>query len=151
MWSKSVVIVLMGIAREEKRDLIVLHFNDRIIQMDEYRGGKGTPEKIFETVNVHPSNGTRFQAWMDASLKLLKSSKANWSMADVVCITDAGFDFINQRDKEEWQKSKKDLSFRSFAIFVGVKNPEIVDIFDDFTVITDASGETDALLKLAVL
>jgi uncharacterized protein with von Willebrand factor type A (vWA) domain len=113
-WSKAVALSLLSIAREQQRDIAVLHFSSGVTRYHFVRG-QATLEEL-TTCSLHFENGgTNFEAWMREALRLVDS--ATFDRADVICISDGLADISDQMEAE-WNQRRKQRGMRVFGILL---------------------------------
>lgn len=136
VWSKSVALALLEIAREQKRDFFVIHFSDqrKIEQLHTNEFLKDTPFKVEEMLDMaeHFDNGgTVFEPALDLARKKIGENRT-WSKADIIFVTD-GESAVTEKwykDYNEWKKENK-VSVYSILIDSGPNTPVVLNLFSD--------------------
>ncbi len=114
VWSKAVALSLLSIARQQQRDIAVLHFSSHVTTYQFVRG-QATLEELTTCAEHFDQGGTNFDAWMQAALQLVDT--AAFDRADVICISD-GLADISEEVEEEWNQRRKDRGMRVFGILL---------------------------------
>ena len=113
IWSKGVAMGLLETARNQKRDLFVIHFSDsrRVKELKVHNFNKANHHNIRELLdfaNYFESGGTLFQPALDKSRELIGSDK-HYKKADIVFVTDGQSAVENSWLKKfnEWRIKEK--------------------------------------------
>ena len=113
IWSKGVAMGLLETARNQKRDLYVIHFSDGRSK-DELkvhnfnRANHHNIQELLEFANYFESGGTLFHPALDKARDLIGTDK-NYKKADIVFVTDGQSAVDDQwlRDFNEWKQKEK--------------------------------------------
>jgi uncharacterized protein with von Willebrand factor type A (vWA) domain len=117
VWSKSVMLALLSIARLQKRDLAVIHFSGSgDLKLDLFPKGEAAPVDVITCADHFFNGGTVFEPWMNKALELVDSSQ--FEKADVICISD-GVTSISSNSQAEWMKRRADRGMRAYGILIG--------------------------------
>ena len=66
VWSKAATMVLLAIAKEEKRDVRLIHFSSGSdLREKEFPAGEGTIEEITTEMEFFFAGGTEYQSWIN--------------------------------------------------------------------------------------
>lgn len=118
VWSKSVMLALLAIARKQQRDMTVLHFAGVSYHLKEFRfpKGEGSAGEILACADWFYEGGTEFEYWMRRTTEIVDESAYN--NADVICISD-GAAYISNYLQETWAKCRQEREMRSYGILIG--------------------------------
>jgi uncharacterized protein with von Willebrand factor type A (vWA) domain len=114
VWSKAVALSLLSIARQQQRDIAVLHFSSRVTRY-QFARGQATLEELTSCAKHFDRGGTNFEAWMREALHLVDT--ATFDRADVICISD-GLTDISDELEEEWNRRRTERGMRVFGILL---------------------------------
>ena len=137
MWSKAVALALLDIARSQKRDFVVLHFDTEVQAKLVWEHGPNAPswEHIIEMMEFFSGGGTDFEPVLRESLELMEESSFN--KADIILITDgaAGTWFA-----EEYRKRAELKQATTYGIQIGGGYAGAMDSFCDRHMEISATG-----------
>jgi uncharacterized protein with von Willebrand factor type A (vWA) domain len=136
IWSKSVALALLEIAREQKRDFFVIHFSSQTSadQLHTNEFLKDQPfevEQMIDMAEYFENGGTTFEPPLDLARKKIGDSRL-WSKADIIFVTD-GESAVAQKwyeDYNVWKKENK-VSVYSILIDSGPNTPVVLRLFSD--------------------
>jgi uncharacterized protein with von Willebrand factor type A (vWA) domain len=145
MWSKSVCLSLLEIAKRQRRKFSVVIFSSKgaplgIFDSDGKKRWGMKEDDIIELAEYFPGGGTDFEDPLDKALEFLQ--KSQFKRGDVVFITDGECDV-----GEEWLKNflreKDRLKFRVFSVLIDLTGRETSESLRKF------SDKATAISKLA--
>lgn len=113
-WSKAVALSLLSIAREQQRDIAVLHFSSGVTRY-QFARGQATLEELTTCALHFEGGGTNFEAWMREALRLVDN--ATFDRADIICISD-GLADISERLEAEWNQRRQARGMRVFGMLL---------------------------------
>lgn len=145
VWSKAVMLALLGIARKQKRDFAAIHFSGGThVKMFEFSKGEADPRQLIAAADYFSGGGTQYEEWMARSLKLVESSKFN--RADVICISD-GEVYISDELEKNWNRRRKAKEMRCYSVLLGDEQGghELSRISDAIANIDDLKDDNSAL------
>lgn len=152
-WAKATFLALHGIAKEQERDIRLIHFSSgRQIKVEDFLVGQGhDPKRLVSAVLHFYGGGTDYDPWMERAMQAIEESQ--WSKADVILISD-GAAFVSDSVRERWHKDKIEKAFRAYGILImdwGGAG-EVEAICDEFTQVRtpsvgDPDKDTDVLLR----
>ena len=117
VWSKSVMLGLLSIARMQQRDFAVIHFSSATeIRTDFFPKGQASAQEVIACASHFFNGGTVFDEWMEAALKLI--GEAVFQKADCICLSD-GVGRLQSDTLTRWQKTKAERSMRAYSILIG--------------------------------
>lgn len=117
VWSKSVMLGMLSIARWQKRDFAVIHFSGAAeIRVDHFPKGLASTQEVIHCANHFYSGGTVFDDWMEAALQLMNESA--FQQADCICLSD-GVGHLHADTLTRWQQTKQARGMRSYSILIG--------------------------------
>lgn len=133
IWSKGVAMGLLETARNQKRDLFVIHFSDARDQSElKYhnfnKANHHNVKELLDFANYFEGGGTWFQPALDMSRNLI-GSEQNYKKADIVFVTDG-------------QSAVEDSWLKEFNEWKVKNKVHIISIL-----INDGWGSSDATLK----
>jgi uncharacterized protein with von Willebrand factor type A (vWA) domain len=114
VWSKAVALSLLSIAKQQRRDIAVLHFSGGVTTY-QFAQGQASLADLAACAEHFDRGGTNFEAWMRAALHLVDT--AVFDRADVICISD-GLTSISEALEAEWDRRRKERGMRVFGILL---------------------------------
>lgn len=130
VWSKSVMLGLLSIARLQQRDFAVIHFSGASeIRTDFFPKGQASAQEVIACASHFFNGGTVFDEWMEAALQLI--GEAAFHKADCICLSD-GVGRIQSDTLTRWQKTKAERGMRAYSILIGSdEGEETLQAFSD--------------------
>ena len=117
VWSKSVMLGLLSIARHQRRDLAVIHFSGLgQLRTSVFPRGESTPLELIDAVEFFFGGGTVFDPWMEEAVGLVDQDR--FDRADVIVVSD-GIAHISERAEAEWWRMKVGRKMRCYGILIG--------------------------------
>jgi uncharacterized protein with von Willebrand factor type A (vWA) domain len=117
LWSKAVMLALLGICARQKRDLLVLHFADEgCLQPYLFAGGHADHAQLIECAEYWSGGGTFYEGWMRAALEAIEG--ARFGKADVIVATD-GECAVSHQMLSHWQQARDTRGFRAYGVLIG--------------------------------
>jgi uncharacterized protein with von Willebrand factor type A (vWA) domain len=118
VWSKSVTLALLSVARLQKRDLAVIHFAaDSQLKAEVFPRGEATPAEVIACAShFYNGGGTAFEPWMKKALEL--AGGARFEKADVICLSD-GVSAVSAQVRAEWQKMRAERGMQAYSVLIG--------------------------------
>lgn len=122
VWSKAVMLGMLSIARWQQRDFAVIHFSGAgEIRVDRFPKGQASTPEVIHCASHFYSGGTVFDAWMGATLQLIKESA--FQQADCVCLSD-GVGDLSAETLTNWRQAKRERGMRAYSILIGSEGGE---------------------------
>lgn len=128
IWSKSVAMALMDIAKRQKREFVAILFSYRVGEVIEFNKNRVEPKKIYNLATSFYGSGTNFVEPLTEALRLI--NKAKYKYADIVFITD-GEAPVDEEFIESFNQQKKDRKFRMITVNVSDKIEKALDSIND--------------------
>lgn len=128
IWSKSVAMALMDIAKRQKREFVAILFSYRVGEVIEFNKNRVEPKKIYNLATSFYGSGTNFVEPLTEALRLI--NKAKYKYADIVFITD-GEAPVDEEFIESFNQQKKDRQFRMITVNVSDKIEKALDSIND--------------------
>jgi len=117
LWSKAVMLALLGICARQRRDLLVLHFSDAgCLQPYLFERGQAEPARILECADYFSGGGTCYEDWMRAALAAIEG--ARFGKADVIVATD-GECAVSPALLARWHAARGARGFRTYGVLIG--------------------------------
>lgn len=117
VWSKSVMLGMLAIARLQQRDFAVIHFSSESeIRTDFFPKGQASAQEVIACASHFFNGGTVFDEWMEAALQLV--GEAAFHKADCICLSD-GVGRLQADTLARWQKIKAERGMRTYSILIG--------------------------------
>src|SRR5262245_59599259 len=145
VWSKTVMLALLSIARLQKRDMAVIHFSGPDdLRLDLFPKGEATPAEVIACASFFFNGGTVFEPWMKKALELVDESR--FEMADVICVSD-GITSISPETQAQWMKRRAERNMRAYGVLIGSNQGEALldEIGDAVFRLDDLRGDLPAL------
>jgi uncharacterized protein with von Willebrand factor type A (vWA) domain len=117
-YSKAILLAMAWIARKQRREFVIIHFDSSVKRIDEFPAKDQNPNKLLQSVSYFSGGGTDFEAPIDRAIKLIKerkNGKQAYKKADIVMLTD-GFCNVSEDWKKRYEESKKECQFSAFAL-----------------------------------
>ena len=116
VWSKAMALALLTIARKQKRDCRVIHFDSSVSRTDDFKFTEDVEVQHLLNSMVHFSGGgTNFENPLRAAHETIDT---DLKKADIVFITDGECD-VSDDFREWWDAERKALDYNVFGIHVG--------------------------------
>lgn len=136
IWSKSVALALLEIAREQKRDFFVIHFSSQH-SVEELHTNEFLKDKPFEVEQMidmaeyFENGGTTFEPPLDLARLKIGATKS-WSKADIIFVTD-GESAVTQKWYEDYNLWKAENKVKVYSILIdsGPNTPVVLKLFSD--------------------
>lgn len=113
IWAKGVAMGLLETARNQKRDLYIIHFSDgrkaKNLKVNNFnKANHHNVTELLDFANYFEGGGTVFQPALDKARELIGTDK-NYKKADIVFVTDGQSAVSNKWLKEfnEWKNKEK--------------------------------------------
>lgn len=119
VWSKAVLFALLRVAQDQKRDVVVLHFDEDISRTDKFENGKMQMRDLLDTLEFFSGGGTNFNSWMEAAIT--QAGRSRFDKADVVVITD-GYGHIAPDVASRWNAFRKARAMQAYCVLIGPEN-----------------------------
>lgn len=116
IWSKGVMLALQMIAKMQRRDFLVIHFDSTVKKVAEFPKGDTDPDTMLNMIEYFSGGGTNFEPPMAEALKWVRQSR--YEKADCIFITD-GLCAINDDACKEWNEMRASRKMRAYAIVIG--------------------------------
>ena len=117
LWSKAVMLGLTSIARLQKRDMVVIHFSNRL-RTWHFPKGQAPYEDVFASCEYFEGGGTPFEPWMREALRSVQD--ARYEKADTICISD-GLSSITDAMQTAWNEQRRERGMRCYSILIGTR------------------------------
>lgn len=117
IWSKSIFLALLAIARLQRRDLACIHFSDHLKLWQFPKGAAAYPD-VLASCDYFIGGGTPFEPWMEQALKLIDEDR--YSKADVICVSD-GLSSIDSAMRAAWNRRRQEREMRCYAVLIGTR------------------------------
>jgi uncharacterized protein with von Willebrand factor type A (vWA) domain len=122
VWSKSVMLGLLAIARWQQRDFAVIHFSSASeIRVGHFPKGQASTQEVIACACHFFNGGTVFDEWMDMALQLVGESA--YQKADCICLSD-GVGRLQNGTLTRWQKTRAEREMRAYSILIGTEEGE---------------------------
>jgi uncharacterized protein with von Willebrand factor type A (vWA) domain len=129
VWSKSVMLGMLAIARSQQRDFAVIHFSGAAeIRVDRFPKGLASTQEVINCAGHFYSGGTVFHEWMEAALHLVHESA--FAQADCICLSD-GVGDLHADTLTKWRQTKQERGMRAYSILIG--SEEGVETLNEFS------------------
>lgn len=152
-WAKAAFLALHGIAKEQERDIRLIHFSSgRQVKVEDFVMGEVHDHKKLMAAVLHfYGGGTDYDPWMERAMQAIEQSE--WNKADVILISD-GAAFVSEPVRERWHKDKLEKNFRAYGILImdwGGAG-EVEHVCDEYCQVRtlhvgDADHDTNVLLR----
>src|SRR5215475_1781142 len=145
VWSKTVMLALLSIARLQKRDMAVIHFSGPDdLRLDLFPKGEATPAEVIACASFFFNGGTVFEPWMEKALELVDGSQ--FEKADVICVSD-GISDVSPEAQAEWARRMAERGMRAYGVLIGSNRGEALldEISDAVFRLDDLRGDLPAL------
>jgi uncharacterized protein with von Willebrand factor type A (vWA) domain len=145
VWSKTVMLALLSIARLQKRDMAVIHFSGPDdLRLDLFPKGEATPAEVIACASFFFNGGTVFEPWMEKALELVDGSQ--FEKADVICVSD-GISDVSPEAQAEWTRRRTERGMRAYGVLIGSNQGEALldEISDAVFHLDDLRGDLPAL------
>ncbi len=117
VWSKSVMLGMLSIARWQKRDFAVIHFSgESEIRIDRFPKGLASTQEVIHCASHFYGGGTVFDEWMETALALV--SESTFQQADCICLSD-GVGDLHAHTRNRWRQIKQERGMRAYSILIG--------------------------------
>jgi len=118
IFSKAVLIALMTIAAEQGRHVRVIHFGERVFQVDDWSHGELNSKRFLESLRIFfDGDGTNWSNAIDAGVEGIRTHGA-LHKADIILITD-GECTVNDTWVQELKQSQAALGFMVWGVLLG--------------------------------
>ncbi len=114
VWSKAVALSLLSIAKEQQRDIAVLHFSEGVTTY-QFARGQASLADLAACAEHFDDGGTSFEPWMREALRLVDT--AAFDRADVICISD-GLTALSEEMEQEWNRRRTERGMRVFGVLL---------------------------------
>jgi uncharacterized protein with von Willebrand factor type A (vWA) domain len=149
-WSKAVILALLAIARKQKRDLIIICFDEPgYVKTYDFPKGEVSTQKFLAFAEDPRCGGeTYYECWMNEAIETAETSR--FDKADIICIGD-GLPNKFSKDwpqvQDDWNTRRKAKGMRCYSVLFGDKTGErfLSGISDDVKTISDMREDNDAL------
>jgi len=144
IWAKSVAMVLLEIAREQKRDFYCIHFSsgyrgDRLHTNEFLKTDPFDIEKLIDMAEYFEAGGTEFEPPLNLSREKIGNDKI-YQKADIVFVTD-GQSVVSDSWLTDYRKWKKENKVNIYSI--------LIDSYDNsMTTLRQFSDRVDKLSNL---
>lgn len=148
VWSKSVMLAILAIARKQKRDAVVMHFSSRSqLRTFRFTEGQASYNQLIECADHFYGGGTYFEGWMRQAATIIKDAK--FDKADIICISD-GLASISDAFVKRWQQIRETNGTRCLSVLIGTDQgiESLEKISDGVMTINDLSKDTAVLKEL---
>lgn len=135
VWSKSVALGMVEIAKIQKRDVYVIHFDSspkEALHTNYFpKDGSWGLEEVLDMAEYFSGGGTYFEPPLDASRDKIMAQK-QFSKADIIFVTD-GESTVTDSWLKEFKQWKKDFNVRVYSILINTYRGTTVslDLFSD--------------------
>jgi uncharacterized protein with von Willebrand factor type A (vWA) domain len=116
LWSKGIALAMARICQRQGRDLLIGHFDTRIVRQDIFPKGRTSPDLLMDSLSTFTGGGTIYEPWMRAAIQ--QAGESAWNNSDVVCITD-GLCSVRADVLEEFNRLRAERGMRCFTILIG--------------------------------
>lgn len=119
VWSKAVALVLLEIAREQKRDFYCIHFSSGYRKLHTNEFPKNAPfeiEQLIDMAEYFEAGGTEFEPPLNLARQKI-GVEAQYSKADIVFVTD-GQSVVRDEWMVEFKKWKKENKVNIYSILI---------------------------------
>lgn len=128
VWSKSIALTLLDIARKQRRDFIAILFSYKVGAIIEFNKNRVEPTKIYDLATLFFGSGTNFVEPLSESLRLLGTYKYRYS--DIIFITD-GEAPLDDEFIQSFKEAKEKKQFRMITVNVSDNiEPQLDEIND---------------------
>lgn len=132
VWSKSIAMTLLDIARKQKRDFVAIIFSYKVGKIIEFNKNRVEPSKIYDLATSFYGSGTNFVEPLTESLRLLNSYR--YKYADIIFITD-GEAPLDEEFIDMFNENKEKKQFRMITVNVSDEIEEQLDRINDIQIL----------------
>lgn len=124
IWAKAVGMVLLHIARTQKRGFRGILFTTSTWEYDFTDEKAFTPERVASFIRDFPNGGTSFMAPLDVARGWIKDdiAKTGRTSADIIFITD-GQCHVDPAWLEQWKQDQITMDFKTWGVMIGGSGP----------------------------
>lgn len=140
VWSKSIALTLLDIARKQKRDFVAIIFSYKVGAIIEFNKNRVEPKKIYDLATMFFGSGTNFVEPLTESLRLLNSYR--YKYADIIFITD-GEAPLDEDFIEKFNENKEKKEFRMITVNVSDKIEDQLDRINDIQILLSELTEDE--------
>lgn len=122
LWAKGAMLGLLAVAKHQKRDFAVVHF-DGGHQTFHFAQGQADQATMIQCIELFLGGGTNLDNAMQQALNLVTSSA--YAKADVILLSD-GISFISESTLQQWTHQRKERGMRCYSILIDTREGERV-------------------------
>lgn len=119
-WAIAVLLGLFDTATRQKRSMVAIFFDTRIVQEIECKPGEKDPEKLMAMATIIVGGGTDYTPALSRAIELIAQDR--YQKADVVMITD-GICRLREPFLQHLFEEKRTKKFRIWSVLIGSHDP----------------------------
>lgn len=140
VWAKALAVGLMTIAAKERRDFVMIPFDDATLPP--VRLNKPSQEQVIDAISFACCGGTSFDAPLNAGMDAVESSA--FRKADLVMLTD-GNAHLSDATRERLAKVKKDRGCKLLTVLIGASYSSLDTVSDGLCKMSRLDKDAEAL------
>ncbi len=141
-WAKALALALGQVASVQKRKMVIVRFNRRVIDTIEWDGQPDGAE-VMRVLSQEPAGGTAFDPPLRKALEIIRTGDS-MRKADVVFVTD-GEASLSDDQLEAWDAERKRSEVSCYALHVGPMGASGLEaIADQVLHVRDVADDAEA-------
>lgn len=129
-WSKALAFGLAELAAKDRRDVVMVHFDDGVRRVARWERGEIDASTAVDMLEYFSGGGTRFQPPLEEALRQIENGLDG---ADVIFITD-GYGHTSSEFEARWRKARQDKRISAYGILIGYAHcDEVMNLLFDKT------------------
>jgi uncharacterized protein with von Willebrand factor type A (vWA) domain len=118
-WAKGVALAMVDIAHHQKRNCIVIVFDNVIQHIFEFLKEDFQFKRVVELASYFTGGGTSFNPPLGKALDYIEK-ESQFKQADIIMVTDGDAD-VSEKTRNRFMEVKEKLKFSLFTIIVGTE------------------------------
>lgn len=123
IFSKAIALALCGIAVDQRRKFVIIHFDTKVKRVDCFDSNKVNPQDLIASCAYFSGGGTDFNVPLDKAFELIEKEK-NFKKADIIFITDGDCTL----DSKSVIENSTEFQTTIYPISLSGKQPELEKI-----------------------
>lgn len=139
-WAGALILVLLDVARKQKRSAAVIHFNGAVVGTQVFsRKDKISFDDVLAAVDFRAGGGTDFEAPLNQAVRVIKDED-EFKEADIVFVTD-GSSSVSDEFLKAYKKAKEVGQFSCYSILIGSDSSVVSSFSDDVSYLSNLTDD----------